>query len=94
MDLTGGITAYTVADLRVLGDYDWRLSDKNIWKVERMLLDAPHKPLQMAKARFQSFRTRYRVFKEQFPDRKPLFYEGRASWTEIPQEFLRPLTDD
>src|SRR5882672_11570249 len=25
VDLTGGITAYTVADLRVLGDYDWRL---------------------------------------------------------------------
>ena len=94
VDLTGGIKAYTVADLRVLGDYDWRLSDKNIWKVERMLLDAPHKALQMSNARFQSFRTRYRAFKEQFPDRKPLFYEGRTSWTEIPQEFLRPLTND
>ena len=91
VDLTGRIKAYTVADLRVLGDYDWRLSDKNIWKVERILLDAPHKPLQMSNARFHSFRTRYRAFKEKYPDRKPILYEGRECWTEIPREFLRPL---
>ena len=91
VDLTGGIKAYTVADLRVLGDYDWRLSDHNIWKVERMLLDAPHKRLRMSNARFQSFRTRYRAFKERYPARKPILYEGRNSWTEIPREFLRPL---
>src|SRR5688572_11870517 len=41
IDFTGGIKAYGVADLRALGEYDWRLSDKNVWKVERMLLDWP-----------------------------------------------------
>src|SRR5215475_15324409 len=34
IDFTGCIKAYGVVDLRVLGDYDWRLSETNIWKVE------------------------------------------------------------
>jgi hypothetical protein len=91
VDLTGCIKAFTLVDLRVLGDYDWRLSERNIWKVEQMLLDTPHQPLRMAPGRFRSFRMRYRAFKEEYPDRKPLFYEGRDRWTPIPKEFLRPL---
>ena len=74
-----------------MSDYDWRLSDKNIWKVERMLLDAPHRPLRMSDARFRSLRERYRAFKAKFPDRKPIKYDGSDRWTEIPEEFLRPL---
>ena len=62
-----------------MGDYDWRLSEKNVWKVERMLLDTKHQPLRMPEARFRDFRARYRAFKEQHPDRKPLFYEGRET---------------
>ena len=88
VDLTGGIKAFTLVDLRVLGDYDWRLSERNIWKVEQMLLDTPHQPLRMTPSRFRSFRARYRAFKQQYPDRKPLFYEGRDRWTPIPKEFL------
>jgi hypothetical protein len=91
VDLTGRLTGYAVVDLRVMGDYDWRLSEKNIWKVERMLLDTPHRPLRMSEARFQSFRARYRAFKAKYPDRKPIKYEGNTSWTELPKEFLRPL---
>src|SRR4029434_8356770 len=89
VDLTGRITAFVLVDLRILGDYDWRLSNRNIWKVERMLLDTRHIPLRMPDARFRDFRKRYREFKERYPDRKPLFYENRNSWTPIPQEFLR-----
>jgi hypothetical protein len=94
VDLTGRITAFTVVDLRVMGKYDWRLSDKNVWKVERMLLDTRHQPLRMAESRFRAFRRRYRTFKEQYPDRKPLFYENRRQWTPIPQAFLKPLPAD
>jgi hypothetical protein len=89
VDLSGRIKAYALVDLRVLGDYDWRLAETNIWKVERMLLDTPHTPLRMSEARFRAFRRRYRAFKDMYPDRKPLFYEGRARWTEIPAEFLQ-----
>ena len=91
VDLTGGVKAYTVVDLRVLGEYDWRVSEHNVWKVERMLLDTPHTPLRMSDARFRRFRKRYRAFKENYPGRKPIEYEGTSRWTEIPREFLRPL---
>jgi hypothetical protein len=91
VDLTGRITGFTLVDLRVMGKYDWRLSDKNVWKVERMLLDLPHQPLRMSEARFRAFRKRYRAFKDLYPDRKPLFYGNRRQWTPIPNEFLKPL---
>src|SRR5918993_3460006 len=45
IDYSGGIKAYTVVDLQVLGSYDWRLSERNVWKVEQMLLGWPHRPL-------------------------------------------------
>jgi hypothetical protein len=88
VDLTGRIEAFALVDLRVLGDYDWRLSEKNVWKVERMLLDTKHEPLRMPDVRFRDFRKRYRAFMQKHPDRKPLFYEGRHTWTPIPRQFL------
>jgi len=92
VDLTGGITGYVLVDLRVLGQYDWRLATRNVWKAERMLLETPHTPLRLPHARFQDLRSRYRAFKAKFPDRKPLRYDGSERWTEIPAEFLRPLS--
>ena len=91
VDLTGRIEAFALVDLRVMGGYDWRLLEKNVWKVERMLLDTKHEPLRMTDARFRDFRARYRAFKEQHPDRKPLFYQGRRKWTPIPKHFLGSL---
>jgi hypothetical protein len=88
VDLTGRIEAFALVDLRVLGGYDWRLSEKNVWKVERMLLDTKHQPLRMPEARFRDFRKRYRAYTQQHPDRKPLFYKGREKWMPIPREFL------
>src|SRR5258708_6569673 len=45
VDYHGRVTAFTVVDLRtLLGDYDWRLSDPNVWKPDPALLDAPHRP--------------------------------------------------
>ena len=87
VDLTGRVEAFALVDLRVMGNYDWRLSDRNVWKVERMLLDTKHQPLRMSEARFLDFRNRYRAFKERYPERKPLFYDGREKWTPIPKEF-------
>jgi len=78
-------------DLRVLGEYDWRLSERNVWKVERMLLETPHRPLVMSEARYRRFLDRYRAFKQKYPDRKPIAYEGRERWKPIPAEFTRPL---
>jgi hypothetical protein len=87
VDLTGRVVGYAVVDLRVLGDYDWRLSDRNVWKVERMLLDWPHHRIQSSNRRVNRLRARYRAFRKRFPDLKPVLYEGRDRWTELPQEF-------
>jgi hypothetical protein len=87
VDLTGRITGYAVVDLRVLGGYDWRLSDRNIWKVERVLLDWPHRPIHASDGRVDRLRARYRSFKTRYPDLKPVLYEGRKKWTELPREF-------
>lgn len=87
IDYTGRITGYAVVDLRSLGDYDWRLSERNVWKVERLLLDYPHRPIRSSDAKIDRLRARYRAFKAQFPDRKPVDYEGMETWTELPDEF-------
>ncbi len=47
VDYTGRLKGFGLADLRTtLPDYDWRLSTKNVWKVEQMLIDFPHKKIK------------------------------------------------
>jgi hypothetical protein len=80
VDMTGRIKAYARADLRELGDYDWRLSTRNVWKVERWLVDYPHRPLGISDRRYARLHARYRRYKERYPDRKPVYYENRSTW--------------
>jgi hypothetical protein len=87
VDFTGRVTAYAVVDLRVMGTYDWRLADVNVWKVERMLLDWPHRKIRTSNRRFARWRARYRAFRKQFGERKPVFYPRRDRWTALPPEF-------
>ena len=89
IDFTGCIKAYTVVDLRVLGDYDWRLSDTNIWKVERMLLAWPHRRIKWSKAREQRWRARYRAFRDAHDYKPWRFYPRRDRWTELPEHVRR-----
>lgn len=91
VDFTGCITAYAVVNLRKeLGAYDWRLSEKNVWKAEQMLIDFPHRPLPVDRQRLARWRAWYRAFKERYPDRKPVRYPGREAWTALPREYTRP----
>jgi hypothetical protein len=76
VDFTGRIIGYAVADLRALGDYDWRLSDKNVWKAERMLLDLPHRPIRISDRRIDRLRARYTAFKQQHPALRPALLHG------------------
>jgi hypothetical protein len=85
IDLTGRVTGYAVVDLRTMGNYDWRLADTNVWKVERMLLEYPHRSIASSNRHVNALRTRYRAFKKRFPDKKPLFYRHKERWTELPQ---------
>lgn len=88
VDFTGRITAYVVVDLReIMGAYDWRLSPRNVWKVERALLEYPHRPIRSSDRRIDRLRDWYRAFRREFPDRKPVGYRGSHTWTELPREF-------
>jgi hypothetical protein len=87
VDFTGRVTGYAVVDLRILGNYDWRLADTNVWKVERMLLDYPHRRIRSSDRRVASLRKWYRAFRKAHPGRKPTGYKRRDRWTELPKGF-------
>jgi hypothetical protein len=85
VDFTGAVKAYAVVDLReLMGRYDWRLSTRNLWKVEQALIDWPHRPIRSSPARIERLREKYRAFYERH-GKKPLFYSGRERWTPLPE---------
>jgi hypothetical protein len=87
IDFTGRVTGYAVVDLRTMGSYRWRLAVTNVWKVERMLLDHPHRAIASSDRRVEDLRARYRAFRARYPGCKPLDYRGRETWTALPAEF-------
>jgi hypothetical protein len=87
IDYTGRITGYAVVDLRRMGSYDWRLSRKNVWAVERLLLRLRHKPIKRSGKRVRRMRARYRAYLAKH-NKKPLYYRGRDNWSEIPKHFI------
>ena len=80
IDLTGRITGYALVDLRDLDPYDWRLSDRNVWKVERFLIDAPHRPIPTSDRRYIRLREQYRKFIETNDPHDTPFKDGRRHW--------------
>jgi hypothetical protein len=88
IDYTGRVKGYAVVNLAdEMGSYDWRLAAGNIWKVERMLLDFPHRRIASSNARVRRLRERYRRYRARF-GRKPLYYRGRERWMPLPKEFV------
>lgn len=90
IDTTGCLKAYGVVDLRVLRDYDWRLSSGHVWKVERLLYDIPHTPIRYSEARVDRLRRRYFTFRRHHPGVKPVAYYDRSTWSELPAHFGLP----
>jgi len=87
IDPTGEIEGFGYFDLRSLGRYDWRFSRRNMWKVERVLIDLPHRRVKVPRRRVRRMRARYLAYREKY-GKKPLFYRGRENWSELPKEFL------
>jgi hypothetical protein len=87
VDYTGCIKAYGVVDLRVLAPYDWRLSARNVWKVEEMLREWPHRALVYSARRVERLRRKYKAFREQHDYKPWKYYAGRVRWTALPPEF-------
>lgn len=89
VDFTGRVTGYAVVDLRVLGRYDWRLSERNVWRVERLLVEWPHRRIASADRRIDALRRRYRTFRERHGYKPWRYYRGRERWSPLPAEFRR-----
>ncbi len=90
VDYTGRLRGFGLVDLRAaMPGYDWRLSDKNVWKVEQMLIDLPHKRITSSDRRYRQLLRRYKTYRATHNDRKPVYYRGREKWEPLPQEFTR-----
>jgi hypothetical protein len=88
IDFTGRVTGYAVVNIAdEMNGYDWRLAATNVWKVERMLLEHPHRAISSSDGQVDRLRARYRAFRAANPGKKPLFYRGRDRWTPMPREF-------
>jgi hypothetical protein len=62
IDHTGRVKGYSVTHMRVMGSYDWRFSRRNVWAVERMLLDVPHRKIRRSSQRVRREREKYRAY--------------------------------
>jgi hypothetical protein len=88
IDFTGRVTGYAVVNVaEEMGDYEWRLADTNIWKVERMLLDYPHRRIASSNRRVNVLRARYRAYRQRH-GHKPVYYKRMERWTKLPEEWL------
>ena len=63
-----------------MGGYDWRLAETNVWKVERMLLDYPHRRIAIVGSRASSGCAPVPRVSAAY-GRKPIDYRGRERWT-------------
>jgi hypothetical protein len=77
------ITGYAKADLRDLGNYDWRFSPRNLHKVEKYLIDFPHLPFRPPRERYHRELSRYHSFMEKYMenDEFPIdYFKNRQEW--------------
>jgi len=89
VDYTGRLRGYGVGNLHDLGDYDWRFSRKNVWKVEQYLLKMPHKKYRMSNRRHKQVLRYYKAFRLANPDAPVNYYNSRPAWlgrADIPSE--------
>lgn len=78
IDTTGCLRAYGAVDLRVLGGYNWRLSNGNVWHVAQLLYDIPHRPIRSSQNRVDRLRAKYYRFRREHPGLKPVYYDQRT----------------
>src|SRR3989442_873528 len=81
VDFTGRITGYQLVDLRALGDYDWRLLPRNMWKVEKFLLDIPHRKLKSSNRRYRRLLAQFQDYRRRHPQGPVVaMSSGRQRW--------------
>jgi hypothetical protein len=77
IDKTGRLVGYGVTDLNVLTTSNWRLSDRNVWSIEKALIAMSHKRLKTSDSHYRRTLDRFLRFKEANPQH-PFPFEDRA----------------
>jgi hypothetical protein len=80
VDYTGRILGYALTNLYDLGNYDWRFSRRNMWKIENYLREIPHKALPSSDRRYERLLARYKEFRKQNPTGHLTDYKSRPHW--------------
>lgn len=90
VDYTGRLQGYGVCNLDdALPHYDWRLTTNNVWKVEKLLIDWPHKRFKTSTRRYRRLLAYYKWYRATHNDEKPWRHlRGLETWTPLPREFL------
>ena len=74
VDYTGRVKGFGVANLAdTMGHYDWRFTQKSVWKVEQMLIDLPHKKIKTSTARYRALLRKYKEYRRTHNDKKPIY---------------------
>ena len=89
VDYTGRLKGFGLADLRTtLPDYDWRLSTKNVWKVEQMLIDFPHKKIKTLGSEISAAAAQVQGIPGDAQRSEAIYYRGRDKWEPLPAGVL------
>jgi hypothetical protein len=88
VDYTGRVRGYGVADLdEALPNYDWRFSLQNVWRVEQLLIDWPHKKIKTSTRRYRELKSYYIAYRARHGVKPWRHYSGRERWMPLPAEF-------
>lgn len=89
VDYTGRVRGYGVVHLAAMGRYDWRFATGNVWAVEQLLIDWPHRRIESSDTRYRALKRRYVAYRK-VHGVKPLYYSGRERWMPLPAGFAAP----
>jgi len=80
VDATGRICGYGVSNLNELTKADWKISERNIWRIEQELIDRPRKTLHTSDARYTALHQRFLEFKKRHPGEPFPYKDPGRQW--------------
>jgi hypothetical protein len=90
VDYTGRVRGYGVANLdQALPTYDWRFALGNVWKVEQLLIDWPHRKIKTSTPRYRALKAYYVAYRKAYGDKPWRHLAGREKWMPLPAEFVQ-----
>ena len=80
VDGSGRIKGYGVTNLASFTRSNWRLSTRNVWAVERHLIEMPHKVLKTSNRRHALMLRKFLEFKKSNSEKPFMAYRDRHKW--------------